>query len=424
MRILYLGAVLVLAQKTLGKLHTGAARIGGPKNDTRWRFVSKFGYTTGTGRYSLRARLWKANSTNKSVVLDVDAFLDEVWNEVRSASPCERQKLYSRATRKISIDPSGKWSTNVTGTVSQTVRPHIWFFALSDCRQELAGIGARIEWELRTTQFDGSEFSVEMRQMLLVNVVALLGLSAFVWQFARRCREFFSSAGSIHPVILALATAMAMQYLAQVCDTLDQWRFRSDGIGLKALEVVGEVFFMLSQVIQTSLLILIALGYTLLQSKVGDLDLLLPITLMTSTIHTLLVLIGKLMDDAPDKYHENDGLVGWIMLVLRILLYAWFLWAVQSTEAVSGMQLRSFLRRFRIAGSAYFLSYPIIFVIAQIFAPYLQHPVMQIGLLAAQMASNVYLYSLFLTRGDYFKVSTLNSSFLPGGVRIGLDKEE
>jgi len=49
---------------------------------------------------------------------------------------------------------------------------------------------------------------------------------------------------------------------------------------------------------------------------------------------------------------------------------------------------------------------------------------MQTGTLVMQLASNFWLANLFLERGDYFKVSTLNSSFLPGGARVGLDKEE
>merc|ERR550539_1708233 len=139
---------------------------------------------------------------------------------------------------------------------------------------------------------------------------------------------------------------MLVHYLAQVLHTFHLWRYRYDGAGLKALEVLSEILFMLSQVTQTSLLILIALGYTLLQSKIGELDLMIPCCFMVGVIHIMLVGFGKIKDDASYKFHPNEGVIGWILLVVRLLLYAWFLWAVQSSAAEGGMKLQAFLGRF------------------------------------------------------------------------------
>lgn len=111
-------------------------------------------------------------------------------------------------------------------------------------------------------------------------------------------------------------------------------------------------------------------------------------------------------------------------MVMRLGLYVWFLWAVQSSAGEGGMSVRRFYTQFRIAGSVYFLSYPAIFLIAKCFAPYVQHVVMTFGLMVMQMGSNVWLTRLFLTRGDYFKVSTLSASDLPGGCKVGMVKEE
>jgi hypothetical protein len=169
---------------------------------------------------------------------------------------------------------------------------------------------------------------------------------------------------------------------------------------------------------------LIALGYTLLQSKIGELDLMIPMCFMIGVIHVMLVGFGKIKDDAHYKYHENEGVVGYILLTIRLLLYAWFMWAVNSSANEGGMKLKTFLSQFRLAGTVYFLAYPAIFVMTKLFAPYLQHGVMSVGLMFMQLGSNVWLASLFLTRGEYFKVSTLSSSDLPGGTKVGLIKEE
>jgi len=49
---------------------------------------------------------------------------------------------------------------------------------------------------------------------------------------------------------------------------------------------------------------------------------------------------------------------------------------------------------------------------------------MSIGLMVMQASSSVWLATLFLTRGEYFKVSTLSASELPGGCKVGMVKEE
>ena len=108
------------------------------------------------------------------------------------------------------------------------------------------------------------------------------------------------------------------------------------------------------------------------------------------------------------KYHENEGLVGWILLTARLSLFAWFrsgslaaersrewscgrhisgalegiqrlrsagpAWpsfrliivrAVRARCSSGGIKLQNFLQIFEIAGSAYFLAFPTIFVLVQ-----------------------------------------------------------
>merc|ERR1719261_1390352 len=130
---------------------------------------------------------------------------------------------------------------------------------------------------------------------------------------------------------------MVTQFIAQVFHTGHLLRYMYDGSGLKPLEVLSEILFILSQVVQTSLLILIGLGYTLVQSKIGELDLMIPMCFMVAVIHIMLVGFGKIQDDASYKYHENEGAVGWVLLILRLLLFVWFLWAVKSTANEKGV---------------------------------------------------------------------------------------
>mmetsp|Transcript_36608 Transcript_36608/g.85844 ORF Transcript_36608/g.85844 Transcript_36608/m.85844 type:complete len:444 (-) Transcript_36608:232-1563(-) len=414
------GFVAIAAGKKIG----GPVRISGPKKENQWRYLSKFGYEIGTGSFNFRFQLAAPKSIPEAVVLQLEVYLDEHWPEVE-AEPnfCERQKR-AKQVRNISIGPGANWTEWSQGTLSQNIRPHIWYFVISDCQQALANFTHRLKFEFHAQQPNGSEFSVEMRGMLLANVLFLASFVVFLHWFTKRTLAFGKSAGYVHPVIWTLAAGMITQFVAQTMHTIHLLAYKYDGDGLKACEVLSEILFMLAQVIQTSLLILIALGYTLLQSKIGELDLMIPMCFMIGVIHIMLVGFGKIKDDASYKYHENEGVIGWILLSLRLGLYGWFLWAVQSSAREGGFKIANFLRQFRIAGSLYFLAFPAIFLVTQLFAQYLQHSVMTTGQMVMQTGFNLWLSSLFLTRGEYFKVSTLSASDLPGGCKIGVVKEE
>merc|ERR1719222_1191522 len=97
-----------------------------------------------------------------------------------------------------------------------------------------------------------------------------------------------------------------------------------------------------------------------------------------------------------------------------MLLYLWFDRGVKMLREHGGFRLHTFLQHFHFAGSLYFLAYPLIFIGAQVFAQYLQHPIMQVGLLSMQTLTAFWLADLFLSRGSYFEVSSLSASLLPG----------
>lgn len=418
-----LASLLFAVDFARAKYQSGNIRIGGIKKDNSWKYVSKFGYGIGEGRYGLKVQLHVPKNIVNDAQLRLDIFLDEDWDQVEAVEDLCERSTRARQSRDIVVNHEGEWSEWVKGSLSQSIRPHIWYFAVHDCANSLQNFTHRLKYEFHAFQADTSEFSIEQSGMLTMNVLCLLGFTAFNVFYFKKSRAFFRETG-VHPVVWTLATAILLQYLAQLSHTGHLWRYQGDGRGLKGLEVISEIMFMLSQVIQTSLLILIALGYTLLQSKIGELDLMIPMCFMVAVIHIMLVGFGKIQDDASYKYHENEGAVGYVLLVMRLLLYIWFLWAVQSTASEGGMGIKQFLRQYRIAGSLYFLAYPIIFFVTKQFAPYHQHFVMSCGLMLMQMGSNFWLTHLFLRKGTYFKVSTLNSSFLPGGARVGMDKEE
>jgi len=371
------------------------------------------GYAIGEGHYRMRTRLREGFQRPEAPYLDFHVFLDEQWGDAEALSSCSLKSAKAKRTQPLYLGEAGEWSAWAVGTLVQKMRPHIWYFAVSDCNQDLGGSSLSFDYEIQLTQVDDSEFSVEMRGMLTWNFLALVGLSAFIACYWVRCCSFVESAGGLHQVIWALTAAISLQFVAQVLHTLHLWRYQVDGTGMQTLDLMSEVLFMLSQVVQTTLLIAIGMGYTLFPSRDDRMIIVKCIALLSLVIHAALVSFGKLQDESACKFHENEGAVGWVLMTVRLLLLSWFLFATQASQQQGGPQLHDFLHRFRLAGVIYFLAYPLLFVVVQVFAPYLQHPIMQVGLLVMQTASVMWLAKLFLSRGTYFKVSVLSSSLLP-----------
>lgn len=402
-------------------MQKGTLKLSGGTDDaTNWQFVSKFGFSFGISDYRVRYRIPASAPGTTATTAKLVLILDEEWSQSEQAVSCSARNGHTRRKHNVILDQRGEWSAWEAGTVHQKIRPHIWYFVTSVCDQDFSASPLQIEYEIAMNQSDGSEFSVEMQGMMKLNVIVLLCLVAFLVRYCRRCKAFVSSAGQLHPVIWALSCAILLQFAGQSLHTLHLWIYRSNGAGSLFLDWLSEVLFMLSQVMQTTLLIAIAMGYTLLPSRNDCMGVVRSIFLTSLIIHTTLVSFGKIQDGSASKNHENEGAVGWVLLSVRIMLFVWFVFATQASQQQGGLRLHDFLQRFRIAGSVYFLAYPILFVVVQIFAAYLRHPILQIGLIATQTISNVCLAELFLSRGTYFKVSALSSSFLPGSHGVGV----
>merc|ERR1712151_1184678 len=113
-------------------------------------------------------------------------------------------------------------------------------------------------------------------------------------------------------------------------------------------------------------------GYTLMNCKDSELRAAKPTAAAVALLHLALVGHGKLQGEHADKHHENSGAVGWTLVAVRLLLFAWFYLSIKKVirRQRGRSEMLGFLVHFRMAGCLYFLSYPALYVIVQILAPY------------------------------------------------------
>uniref|UniRef100_A0A7S1L7D0 GPR180/TMEM145 transmembrane domain-containing protein n=1 Tax=Alexandrium catenella TaxID=2925 RepID=A0A7S1L7D0_ALECA len=306
----------------------------------------------------------------------------------------------------------GSWSDWVNGSLLQNVRPHVWYFAIRDCKQALPS-AVHIDFEFHALQEGGSEFSVELYGTQAVAAAKIvLGTAFFPW-FCRAAFQSRQSAGSLHPVILVLGIAAVTQYVGYACHWCHLSVYQANGSGVRLLDVLGELCSMLSQILLTSLSIFLAKGYTILPAEQVSLRSSLPALAVIVATHLAITGAAKTRDDASFKFHENEGACGIVLVSLRLALYAWFCLSMQRTYAGAPLKIQPFVTRFSIASSLHYLSYPLLFSIAPLVAPYLRHKFMLAGLFSMQAWSLGWYTQMFLTRGKYFQVSSLGGNILP-----------
>jgi len=402
--------LFVLLPVSRCKIVTSSVKLGGEGNE--WKYLTKFGFYTGTSPYKVRFRPARnaAGFNGEAAELSLELHLDEEWEMVDNLPVCERNAT-ARRVWSIPLKPDGDWSDWSEGLLTQRVRPHVWYFALADCAQQLRP-RTQIDFEFSAKQEDGSEFSVELYGTLAVASCKIILGAIFLAGFMYCCFELQRKGGSLPHVVMVLSLAILAQFLAYALHWIHLYAYRSNGQGVKLCDVLGEVFLMLSQIGFTSLAILLAQGYTVIAGSSISTDVAAALAFIT-VLHLVLVMWSKLRDDASYKFHENEGASGLVLVLFRLGLYAWFAFAMKQTYSQAAGKQRIFAHRFFLATSLYFLSYPTIFLIAKLFAPYLRHKFMLAGVFLMQAWSLSWYTSMFLTRGLFFEVSDLGGNFLP-----------
>lgn len=63
----------------------------------------------------------------------MNLYLDENWENALYQDTCEKKSDESKRTKILQIPTNGtEWSHNITATMSQTIRPHVWYFTADD----------------------------------------------------------------------------------------------------------------------------------------------------------------------------------------------------------------------------------------------------------------------------------------------------
>lgn len=131
-------------------------------------------------------------------------------------------------------------------------------------------------------------------------------------------------------------------------------------------------------------------------------------------IQVVLEMLGRKYDDDFNQFHDHEHWPGYTLMLLRIVLCVVFNTAILKLCGVSqDTSLKGFLFKLQIAGSIWYLAFPLAVFVSALLPAYKRHSLVTMAAILVQSFALVSLVFLFFYEGEYFKISSLSKM---GGV--------
>jgi hypothetical protein len=137
--------------------------------------------------------------------------------------------------------------------------------------------------------------------------------------------------------------------------------------------VLSKIVDGFSETAMSILLIQMATGWTLTFSNLDiedSIEIFIPAIILIAMVHIIIATLTFVDIDAAHKHHDFAGLQGWILVVLKVIIYAYFLWCYITTRRKLAKRSEKYFQIFLLAASAYLLTIPFTVVATLMYAPY------------------------------------------------------
>ena len=381
---------------------------------TNWAYISKFAVDRGTGEFSVRVKFTKPiKSSNSTVPLSLQLFQDLTWEDVLNQETCRAKERMAKQQKHIWVPEDGSWSIDIKGIMKQKIRPYYWYIALGDCDGTLKD-SYRIRVQATLTNADGSHFSLEDQGLeyvyLFFFVAFMAALSTSVFKLLKR----FNQTETLEPPLFMLNLAISAEISSLMFEGIHLIVYSYDGSGISLFDFFHQTSDLGSQLIVTVWFLLVSTGWTLKYSDFPDLEILLPVGFLVTILNLMIAGLGRLTDDSQSKYTDYEGIAGILLLLLRLGMWGWFAYNMKGLYAGSQGTAKTLVWNLGLLGSLYLLTLPGLVAVSWVIAPYIRKKVVVIGALGLQLAVFMLLSKLMGEKSQYYKMSTLSSSVLPG----------
>eukprot|EP00993_Chasmostoma_nieuportense_P001040 NODE_1955_length_1325_cov_24.953255_g1858_i0.p1 GENE.NODE_1955_length_1325_cov_24.953255_g1858_i0~~NODE_1955_length_1325_cov_24.953255_g1858_i0.p1 ORF type:complete len:424 (+),score=116.88 NODE_1955_length_1325_cov_24.953255_g1858_i0:38-1273(+) len=380
--------------------------------------LDRFAYAIGDGEFT--ASLFHPKGSPYSGPGHLLLVLDEDWDAFTRETSCAQKINLARAPLEVTGEP-------LSSVVRQSIRAHVWYAVFINCRvAEGEGSRRRLAFRATFTNPNGNHFGADEEGLLVTYYLVMSGLFLFDAFYLARFLKLRAVLGGTHPALWILTAACLALTAACVLECCHLLMFSRNGTGLPACDLMAEILTWLFQLILSFLLMFLGWGWTITQTKAVvsnvvfyHLDIWLLI-LMVAMLQISLVLIGRFFADTHDKFHDHESWPGFALVGISFGQLLIFISGIRSTKtsAHSNINRRIFMARLATCGTIWFCSLPLIVLLAALCPPYYRHRVVSLGTLLTNVLGVTLLAKQFVTRGEYFRLSTLSKNLLPGAKTI------
>jgi len=375
--------------------------------NSEWSYFSKFGLGIGKGNWEVSARLLAKSSDD--FYLNATAFIDQDWEKYRNLEVC--QNLPKTTRIPVLVPFSGEWSLPVQKKLKEADSPHMWYFSVFSCGVKQK---TKLQVQMRFTDQQGSEFSFEQQNLILTYVLMLACFSAAMLHNYKSIQLYAKKEDEIDPRLLLLLYSVGCELLSVVLESFHLWLFSHNGRGIEILSFLSQVLDVSSQLLTSTLLILLATGWGIKYKELPSPETYMPISLFMLLIYVIVIGVAKVTQDSDYRFSLYEGGPGLLLVTLRMVMWGFFLFCVCNVYPTLSGEALAFMLNFAFAGSMYFLAIPIMSLYSLILPSYTRYSFITTGCFLIQLLSQVITSSLFTKQSRYFKISSFFKSALPG----------
>ena len=208
---------------------------------------------------------------------------------------------------------------------------------------------------------------------MVVVFTILLGTSAY--NYFKQSKEDMSW---IHPQVI-LMSSILIEVIHLLFQTVHYWVYYYDGEGIFVFYVFALINKVIAQVLLIWMLLMMAYGWTISYDDLKDKDIYIIVLCFVVMIHMMITGLTFIDYGEAYKYHDFGGVQGFILILLRVLLWIGFVVGIVMTRKTAPKKTLDFLRGFLISGSLYILAFPAVWIASHFNWPYVRHRVITFG---------------------------------------------
>ena len=213
----------------------------------------------------------------------------------------------------------------------------------------------------------GSEFSSEQYGIIWLNAIFFFIYVYFLLSITISVVREALKHDHVDSPTMGAVLAIYMELLNIIMQTIHLYIYDYNGQGFFILDMLSTVCEMNSQFIISSMLVLIAYGWT-----ITDVDILedvryVALGMGVLLVHTMTSFLTAFDDGAHHKYHDYSGFQGIILVTLRIGIYAVFMYGITRTIQTVPSKTQVFLKALAVSGTLYMLAFPILWFASFLF---------------------------------------------------------